>query len=174
PGRLVGRGRARVGEVRVGDGNLVLAPRADHPRPRLAASRAQQPVARRAPEPDRHPRPPTPAPVRPLWLNGRPRLDSPPRWPPVQPFLDRPPGGGTMGITVPPAGPFARTAPRGTPMPTAPRRARLRRARLLAALFGVLAAGLAAGGADVVIMPDGFTIQGRWFKEADVVSDPGS
>ncbi len=59
-------------------------------------------------------------------------------------------------------------------MPTAPRRARLRRARLLAALFGVLAAGLAAGGADVVIMPDGFTIQGRWFKEADVVSDPGS
>jgi predicted esterase len=56
-------------------------------------------------------------------------------------------------------------------MPTAPRPARL---RLLAALFAVLAAGLAAGGADVVIMPDGFTIQGRWFKESDVVSDPGT
>src|SRR5256885_4108454 len=76
-----------------------------------------------------------------------------------------------MGNTVRPAGPFVRTAPRGTPMPTASRPAR---PRLLAALFGVLAAGLAAGGADVVIMPDGFTIQGRWFKESDVVSDPGT
>src|SRR5437763_14534494 len=79
-----------------------------------------------------------------------------------------------MGNTVPPAGAFVRPAPRGTPMPTAPQSARPRRAILLAALFAVLAAAAAAGGADVVIMADGFTIQGRWYKETELMSDPGT
>jgi predicted esterase len=34
--------------------------------------------------------------------------------------------------------------------------------------------GLVAGAADVVIMADGFTIQGRWFKESELMSDPGT
>ncbi len=58
-------------------------------------------------------------------------------------------------------------------MPTAPQPLR-RRARLIAVCVGLVATGLVAGAADVVIMADGFTIQGRWFKETELASDPGT
>lgn len=54
-------------------------------------------------------------------------------------------------------------------MTTAPRPA-----RLFAACVGLVATGVVAGAADLVIMADGFTIQGRWFKETELVSDPGT
>ncbi|HET6575325.1 MAG TPA: PHB depolymerase family esterase [Fimbriiglobus sp.] len=57
-------------------------------------------------------------------------------------------------------------------MTTAPRI--VRRARLIAACVGLVATGVVAGAADVVIMADGFTIQGRWFKETELASDPGT
>lgn len=58
-------------------------------------------------------------------------------------------------------------------MPVLPR-SRLRQSVLAAALFGLTSSGVAVWAADAVIFPDGFTVQGRHFKESALAMDnPG-
>jgi pimeloyl-ACP methyl ester carboxylesterase len=77
-----------------------------------------------------------------------------------------------MRNTVLPADPFARSATKRALMSLIAYRTR--RAVLPVALFGMLSISLAADAADVVIMPDGFVLQGRWFRETELMADPGT
>jgi hypothetical protein len=72
-----------------------------------------------------------------------------------------------MGSVSPPGRPLSQVPAMHTRSPSALRRL------FIAALFGLSSTALVVYGADAVILPDGFVVQGKWFKETEIVTDSG-